>query len=432
MVPNSVRRTLTELPLLACWLNVVVAAFAQTATIPGHVYGLGPITEPLLKDFGLSRTVYGMINFWATVICAVLAVGFGTILTRLGTRRTHHLCMLGLGGATALLTVVSGTWMLFLAITLARVIGQGVLALVSTSLVGKSFPRRVVMVMAVYSIVTAVLFGVGVQLLKMGMDPKGLNLSWREVWLILVAVLVFGLTPFGYFAMSEPRVSQNPAPDPPKDVAPDRTLWQAMQSPVFILFGLSCLVTGTANAGIALFNESVFKDRGLSRDVFFDSLTIGVIGALAFKVVGAWLCDRWSMRMMSALCMLLYAGTALCVPFLETPTQAYVWSIGKSLAISVHTVIYYAIWGYAFGRRDLAQIQGAAHVLTVTASGLGPWIFGLCRDQLGTYDPCMYFTAAGSLAIGVGMLFFRVPCAERPREATVTPDRPLQPQGASA
>src|SRR5262249_31331078 len=164
-----------------------------------------------------------------------------------------------------------------------------------------------------------------------------------------------------------------------------------------------------------------FKDRGLSREVFFDSLTIGIVGVLGFKVVGAWLCDRWSMRMMSALCMLLYAGTAVAVPFLETPNQAYVWSIAKSLALSVHTVIYYAIWGYAFGRRDLAQIQGAAHVLTVTASGLGPVVFGLCRDQLGTYDPCMYATAIGSFAIGAAMLFVPVPCAERPREDTVSP-----------
>jgi MFS family permease len=408
-----------ELPLLACWLNVLVAAAAQMATIPGRVYRLGLITEPLLTDFGISKTTWGMLNLWATVVTAVLCVGFGTVLTRLGTRRTHHISMLGLGGATALLTVVNGAWMLFLAITLARVLGQGMLALVSTSMVGKSFPRRVALVMAVYSIVMVGMYAALVQMIKLGTGSWGL--SWREVWLAIAAVLVFGLTPFGFFAISEPGASRASDPEPRGGVAPELTLRQAIRSPVFILFGLSCLVTGTANAGIGLFNESLLKDRGLSRDVFFDSLTAGVLAAAVFKLAAGWLCDRWSMGMMSALCMLLFAGTAFAVPFLETTDQVYVWSIAKSLAMSVHTVIYFAIWGYAFGRRDLAQIQGAAHVLTVTASGLGPVVFGLCRDQLGTYDPCMYVTAAGSLAIGVAMFFVPVPCAERPREDTVPP-----------
>ena len=416
----SARPAFVELPLLACWLNVMVAAAAQAATLPGRVYGLGLVTEPLLKDLNLSRTTYGLINFWATVVTAVLCVGFGTLLTRLGTRRTHHIFMLGLAASTALLTIVNGTWMLFLAITLRALLGQGMLALVSTSVVARSFPRKVVLVMAVYSIIVYAMYGGLIQLIKIGMAPRGLHLSWREVWLFLAGLLAFGLTPLGYFAMSEPRVPPAPDKETARSAAPELTLWQAMRSPVFILFGLSCLVTGTANAGIALFNESVFKDRGLSRNVFFDSLTIGMIGAFFFQVIGAWLCDRWSMRMMSALCMLLYAAMAFATPFLHTANQAYVWSIGKSIALSVHTVIYFAIWSYAFGRRDLAQIQGAAHVLTVTASGLGPVLYGVCRDQLGTYDPCMYAAAAGSLLIGVAMLFFPVPCAERPRADTVT------------
>jgi MFS family permease len=413
----AARRAVAELPLLACWLNVVVAAAAQMATIPGRVYGLGLITEPLLNDLSVSRTTFGLINLWATIVTAVVCVGFGTVLTHLGTRRTHHIFMLGLAGATALLTVVHGTWMLFLAICLARVLGQGMLALVSTSMVGKSFPRKVVLVMAVYSIVVAGMYGGLVQLIKIGMAPSGLHLSWREVWLVIAALLAFGLVPLGFFAISEPRRSDGSEPDAPQGVAPELTLRQAVRSPVFILFGLSCLVTGTANAGIALFNESLFKDRGFSREVFFDSLTIGIVGVLVFKVVAAWLCDRWSMRMMSALCMLLYAGTALAVPFLETTNQVYAWSVAKSVAISIHTVIYFAIWSYAFGRRDLAQIQGAAHVLTVTASGLGPVVFGLCRDRLGTYDPCMYAAAAAAFAVGAAMLFVPVPCAERPIEA---------------
>src|SRR5262245_35708239 len=115
--PAPARLAFTELPLLACWLNVLAAAAAQVATIPGRVDGLGLITEPLLKDFEISRTTYGQINLWATLVTAVLGVGFGTLVERGGIRRTYLVVMVALAVATALLTVVSGIWPLFLVIT---------------------------------------------------------------------------------------------------------------------------------------------------------------------------------------------------------------------------------------------------------------------------------------------------------------------------
>jgi cyanate permease len=415
----TTKSTWRELSLVASWLNVLAAANIQAATLPCRVYGLGMITEPLLDDFDISRARFGEINFWATLLTAGLCFSFGPILTRVGTRRTQNVCMVALGAATALLTMVNGMWLLFGAIALARVLGQGMLALVSTSLVAKSFPRRVVLVMAAYSVLTSFMYFALVVFVKVGTNSEGLNYSWRTVWLGLAAIMIIGLAPLNFLTISEPRVPPEIDDTRPKGAAPQLMLGQAMRSPVFILFGLSCLVTGMANSGVALFNESLLEDRGFSRNVFFESLTYGIFGILLFQIVAAVLCERWSMRMMSALCMILYAATSFLVPHLQTESQVYGWSIAKSLALSVHMVIYYSIGSYAFGRLDIARIQGIAHVCTVSASGLGPWIFGVCRDRLGSYDPCMYATAAAALAIGIAMLFFPVPCAERPKEATV-------------
>jgi hypothetical protein len=243
----------------------------------------------------------------------------------------------------------------------------------------------------------------------------------------MAAFMLFALVPYGYFFIREPirpdRTGEDP-PCPDDGSAAEKTLRQAIRTPVFLLFGASCLMTGTANSGIALFNESVFKDRGLSRDVFFDSLMIAAVAAVAFKIVGGALCQWWSMGKMSAFSMLLSGACYAVVPHIYTADEAYAWSIVKTLALSVHTVIYFAIWSYAFGRKDIAQIQGAAHVLTITASGLGPPLFGWCRDAFGSYDPCMYASAIGTLVIGVAMLFVRVPCAEKPRDETPSETTP--------
>lgn len=59
------------------WAMVVVAATAMVATRPGRTFGLGMVTERLLKDpsLGLTRTSYAVVNVWATLIGAAFCFG---------------------------------------------------------------------------------------------------------------------------------------------------------------------------------------------------------------------------------------------------------------------------------------------------------------------------------------------------------------------
>ena len=57
----------------------------------------------------------------------------------------------------------------------------------------------------------------------------------------------------------------------------------------------------------------------------------------------------------------------------------------------------------------------AAHILTVTASGLGGWIYGWCRDYYGSYNPVMYAIAGLTLVNAIVMFAVKVP-AERQAE----------------
>src|SRR5438876_669553 len=68
------------------WVCVVAAALAMVATLPGRTMGLGLVTEPLLRDLGLSRTTYGAINLWATLLGAGFGLAGGRLVDRVGAR----------------------------------------------------------------------------------------------------------------------------------------------------------------------------------------------------------------------------------------------------------------------------------------------------------------------------------------------------------
>src|SRR5687768_13509665 len=97
------------------WVMVGVAALAMVATLPGRTHGLGMITERLLADrtLNLSRTGYGQMNFWATLLGAFFCLGIGSCIDRFGIRRTLAVVMLALGGVVLAMTKTTSATMLF-------------------------------------------------------------------------------------------------------------------------------------------------------------------------------------------------------------------------------------------------------------------------------------------------------------------------------
>ena len=89
------------------WTVLIVAAAAMVGTLPGRTQGLGLITEPLLADLGLDRVTYATLNFWATIIGAVGALGIGRLIDRFGSRVVLVCLSLSLGGVVCAMSQVA-------------------------------------------------------------------------------------------------------------------------------------------------------------------------------------------------------------------------------------------------------------------------------------------------------------------------------------
>ncbi len=80
------------------WVVVVLAALAMTATmLPGRTHGLGLITEPLLADLGIERTLFGRINLVTCLLGTVFCLPAGWM--RRSLRHSHRHLLHGHSGA---------------------------------------------------------------------------------------------------------------------------------------------------------------------------------------------------------------------------------------------------------------------------------------------------------------------------------------------
>jgi MFS family permease len=393
------------------WVCVWVAALAMVATLPGRTMGLGLITEPLLEDMNLSRTNYGEINLWATLIGAGFGVGGGRLLDRFGARSVLALLMLALGLVVVVMTSVSGYWGLLLGVTLTRGLGQSALSTASISVVGKWFERKIDHAMGIYAVSLTVGFMIAIP----GMEAAVKQFGWRPAWngmglalLLVAAPLAWAFTrnspeevgvPIDGEASGEAQVAAEPV---------GLTLGAALATPAFWAFSLGGFLFNAAYSGITLFNESILKGTGYTGSASGPLIVI-VFTGLAANIGAGWLAGRWSVSRLMGVGMLLLAVSLLVLPWIRSTAEVMAYAAAIGVSGGVVTVIFFSCWSKAFGRLHLGKIQGAAQGVTVLASAAGPLLLAECHARTGSYDAMFLALAPLAALLALFCWFVRLP-----------------------
>ena len=389
------------------WSNVVVAAVIMLATLPGRTQGLGLITEPMLRDFHLDRVAYANINLWATLLGAVICLPIGRLFDRVGLRGATFALTALLGGVVwSMSRLAGGAIALFLLVLATRAIGQSALSVASITAVGKSFDRRVGVAMGVYSVLLSVLFAAAFVAVGYSVRVAG----WRTAW----AQVAFGLLLFAapVVLLLRERAGLDAADTGDGEGLPLST---ALRTPAFWIFGGATSLFGLVSSGLGLFNEAVLAERGFDQQTYVTFLAATSIIALAGQLGCGWLTLRWSMQRLLGVAMFIYAVALAALPFLATLTQLWIFAVLIGLSGGMITVIFFAVWRQAFGPAHLGRIQGAAQMLTVLASAIGPLIFAKSAELTGSYTPVLWTLAPGVLLLSLAA--FRV---SLPRSSAVS------------
>jgi MFS family permease len=403
---------LERLPIYYGWVNLTVAALAMVGTLPGRTQGLGLITERLIKDLQIDRVLFAQINFWATLIGSLLCLGIGRLIDRLGSRVALTGVAMALGAVTLAMSGVSGLLWLALIITLTRGLGQSALSVISLTIVGQWFVRRLSLAMAVYTVILSVGFMIAITVVGDMVVSSG----WRAAWAGVGAAILFGLAPIGWLLVRRTPEDCGVSLDGVRkqeeksdEAGAGATLFQALLTPAFWIFALASSVYGLIASGIALFNESILAELGFDAATYHRSLVIIALTSLIGNFFGGWLATKWSLNRLMALAMSLLALSLLALPQVRTQAHVAAYASVMGLAGGFVIVIFFSFWSRAFGRAHLGKIQGAAQTLTVLASAIGPLLLAECLTRTGSYAVIFYLLAVIVGVLGIAAWFAPIP-----------------------
>ena len=402
------------------WIVLLVAAAAMVGSLPGRTQGLGLVTEPLLSDLGIDRVTYAQLNLWATLIGSAGAIGIGFAIDRIGSRIVLTAVLIALGGVVCGMSAATTTGALAVWITLTRALGQSALSVASLAIVGHWFVRKIDTAMAVYSVAISVGFMVAFPLVGYLVQRWGWRGAWLGVGITIGAVLgplavlivrrspeSAGLLPDGEAGSGKPATIERSIPN---DVAGYE--WaEALAMPSFWVFAVGTALYGLVASGIGLFNESILALRGFGHDVYYQTLAVTAMTALAGNFAGGWLSGRVALGRLMAASQFILAAGLVALPHVSSIAHVMLWAVAMGLGGGLVMVLFFSVWGRVFGRRHLGRIQGSAQALTVLASAVGPLLLAWCLESTGSYAAMFNVLAAVISLVAVAALIVSLPDA---------------------
>jgi MFS family permease len=317
--------------------------------------------------------------------------------------------VLGMSAASSVVAIA-------ILITLTRGLGQSALSVVSITMVGQWFVRRLNLAMAVYTIALSIGFMLAFPLIGAIVLSRG----WRTAWWIVGLALLIGLAPLALALVR--RSPESLAIDPDGESKPDSfargatndyTLREALFTPSFWVFGISSAIYGLIASGIALFNESILAERRFDASTYHRSLVIVALTSLIGNFLGGWIASKWKMNRLLALSMVLLAGSLAALPHVATQLHVAIYAAVMGIAGGFVIVIFFSFWSAAYGRKHLGKIQGAAQALTVIASALGPLALAETVSRTGSYASIFYLLTVLVLVLALLAWFVKTPISFR-------------------
>lgn len=406
-----------RVPFYYGWVVLIFAAVAMVATLPGRSVGIGLITEPLIADLGISRLDFAGMNFWATIFGALFNLICGVSIDRFGVRAVVTGVLFVLSAVVlGFSQVASGGIVLLLLLVLMRGVGQSALSVVSLTMVGKWFVRRLSVAMGIFAVLMSLGFAVAIVVAGDVVLKQGWRVMWSGLgWILMVLAGLCML-----FVRRDPEAvgldTEVVKGDESDEPVIGFTLVQALMTPAFYVFAIGSALYNLVIAGVMLFNQSILGELGFDETVFQYAMAVFMATGLLGNFTAGWAARRWSLGKLMTVAMLAVGVYLLAFPELKTSGQALTHAGLLGFSGGVVSVIFFTAWADIFGRLHLGKIQGAAQVFAVLASATGPLFIESVFSSAGSYAPAFYALAPAVLLVAIFAYFVNIP---RPEDAPV-------------
>lgn len=386
---------------------VLIGLFVASLGLRPQLVGVGPLLSTIQSDLGISHAVAGLLSTVIVLCMGVFALP-AVLIARLAGQRWTIAGGLALIAVFGLARALAGPAAAVILLTVPIGIGTAICGSVMPLVVRRSWSRRPVLATALYT--TGISLGAAVSAAIAVPLANDLG-SWRDpliVFSLCTAALALAWTLLSRGSGGRAAVAM-PLP---------RLPWRSRAGwLVLIIFAL----VEIAYYGLNAWLPSSFTERGWSPEsagallTVINAVTIPVSFALALH--GDFLGSRRFWVTVGGMLQLVGLLGVIVVP-----AGGWVWAVAIGIA---NGVLFPSMMLMPLDVADHPEDVGAMVAMMFgggyTLAALGPVLFGVLRDQTGSFTLAMWVIfAITAVAVMVALLSSNPGLRRRPRSRLVT------------
>ncbi|MFC5519536.1 MFS transporter [Polaromonas jejuensis] len=368
----------------------------------GQTFLISLSAGDIRREFSLSHGEFGSLYMAATLASALTLPRLGHLVDRYSARKMTLAIVPLLAVAAACMALSRHIAMLFVAIYLLRLLGQGMMTHTAFTVMARWFSaqRGRAVSLATLGLNT------GEALLPLGFVALAASVGWRNSWWLAAgALLLLGLPLIASLVAVE-REAQASDPVARVGLARDWTRPQVLRDPLFYLLMLA--MAPPAFIGNTIFFHQVYlvELRGWSLQAFASAFTLYALMTIAFTLVSGQLIDRLSgLRLLPFYLLPLGLGLLL-LGSLQASWVIFAFMAMYGMSNGFSLSLYGSLWPEIYGVKHLGAVRAVIVAVLVFASATGPGLAGLLIDA-GVSYPALIVGLGGYCGL-ISLLMLRV------------------------
>jgi sugar phosphate permease len=343
----------------------------------GQTYFISLSAGDIRAEYGLSNGAFGSLYMAATLLSALTLTQLGQTVDRLSARTVILLIMPMLALACAVMAVSRHPVLLFGALFLLRLFGQGMMTHAAFTIMARWFAAE---------------RGRAVSIATLGMNAGeavfpllfvalvGL-MDWRDIWWLAAGILLFAALPLVTCLIAVERKPEVTGAASHVSKARDWTRTEVLRDPIFYLVLLA--MVPPAFIGNTIFFHQIYlvELRGWSREAFASSFTLYAATTIVFTLVSGQLVDRYSALRFLPFYLLPLGLGCILLSSINEPWIAFVFMALYGLTNGFSLSLFGTLWPEIYGLKHLGSIRAVIVAILVFASAMGPGLTGVLIDR---------------------------------------------------
>jgi len=354
---------------------------------PGQTFLVSLFIPHMRDDLGLTLTGISWIYSAATLLSACFLPLLGYLLDRVHLVRFTIASGILLAVGCAILSQAHFLWMVFIGFFLIRHLGQGSLALVSSTTMARVFGAMRGKALGIANVG----YPLSEAIFPLLISSCILTFGWRSGWLLLTGLIVLFFSPAVFILLN-----RNPQEATQTRFAQDQSVEEEMSKTLhaveqwsvtqmirdrrFYVLLLPILIPPFYFTGLFFHQAELVAFKGWSIQMVSAAFIAYALCRAPISFLIGPVIDRYTARKLFPFSLIPLGIGLLCFLFGQHILWVWVYLGLAGMTMGLGMTISSALWAELYGTRYLGSIRGLSTALMVLSTAAAPILLGIMLD----------------------------------------------------